>query len=84
MSSAFPFYFSFLKIDCCVALNEANKLLFSRAIQWFYLMRANKKEKYKCTLIGVLGKLYTIFNRTIFYVFWAIKNNFRLIKNGFL
>ena len=39
-------------------------------------MRANKKEKYERALIGVLEKLYTIFNRTIFFVFEDIKNNF--------
>ena len=39
-------------------------------------MRANKKEKYERALIGVLGKLYTIFNETNLFVFRTIKNDF--------
>ena len=46
-------------------------------------MHANKKGKYECVLIEVLGKLYKILNRTIFFVFGTIKNNFRPIKNNF-
>ena len=65
-----------LDVEYCIGLVVCRMQAFFRAIQWFYLMRANKKEKYERALIGVLGTLYTIFNRTIFFVFGAIKNNF--------
>ena len=46
------------------------------AIRWYYLMRANKKEKYDRALIGVFGKLCLIFNRMILFVFWGYQEQF--------
>ena len=66
--------------------------VFLRAIWWFYLMYANKKEKYERALIGALGKLYTNFNIPIFFDFLGYQEQFLglsrtifgLSKNNFL
>ena len=54
------------------AILAASQLTSARVIRWFYLMRANKKEKDERAIIEVLGDLYTFFDKKNSFFFGAI------------
>ena len=78
-TTIFQLFFSLL--SCMIFVSRQHYQLwytfvFILAIRWFYLMPANKKEKYERALIGVFGKLYTIFKKAIFFVFGGYQERF--------
>ena len=73
MTTVFELLVSLIGIDVLVQFFQFSNW----AVRWFCFLRAHKKEKHKQhALIGAVGKLCTVINRIIFYVFGAIQNNF--------
>ena len=50
--------YSNVNYNCC----NKDYCTHTGPIRWFYFMGANKKEKYERAIIGVLEKLFIIFN----------------------